>query len=879
MKSNEIREKFLNYFAKHGHTRVPSSSLIPSGDSTLIFTNAGMFQFKNVFLGVDKRDYQRAASSQKCVRAGGKHNDLENVGYTARHHTFFEMLGNFSFGDYFKKDAIRYAWDFLTNECQIPKDRLYVTVFEEDDEAADLWHQQEGVPKDRIFRFGEKDNFWRMGDTGPCGPCSEIFYDHYPEKGKVSSKEEFEKGGEEDRFVEIWNLVFMQFYEEPKGQLSPLPKPSVDTGMGLERLAAVLQGEHNNYNSDLFFDYIEQLEKWTGKKAEAEALVAMRVLADHSRCVSFLIADGVLPSNDGRGYVLRRIIRRAIRFARQISNESLLPRLCQAVIDKMSEAYPELKQKQEVILHTIEGEEERFLKTLDQGTQLLMEEMAKAKAKVLSGEVVFKLYDTYGFPLDLTQLIAREKGFQVDESGFEKQMQAAKERARKTWKGATMDSDQAHLLKMAQKYGATKFVGYENTANTSKVLALSDGKQEISEAQEGQKIYLLADETCFYAESGGQVGDVGTMEGEGFSAIVSDCIKVEDTHFLVVHVEQGVLRTGAEVRMLVQASERRATASNHSATHLLHAALREVLGDHVTQAGSLVDSQRLRFDFTHNHAMSDAEIQRVEMLVNKEISLGRKVEAKEMTYDQAMQSGAMALFGEKYGDQVRVIQMGDFSTELCGGTHVASTSDIRILKIMSEAGVSAGVRRMEAITGDKALDYLLKAESGNRELRKTLGIKESWENYLESSGANQQAVDAVEQLRESLKAQTKKVKALQMEQVDYAQIVSSSPEIGGKKVICFHMDIEDRKLMAEMAQRFLDHCQQPAVVILSGESESNYPLLVAVSKDLSKSLKAGDVLKSLTAVMGGKGGGRPDLAQGALDKIENLAQEAEKILI
>jgi alanyl-tRNA synthetase len=874
MKSHEVRQKFLEYFKKQNHTIVSSSSLIPEGDSTLIFTNAGMFQFKNVFLGVDKRPYSRATSSQKCVRAGGKHNDLENVGYTARHHTFFEMLGNFSFGDYFKKDAIRFAWEFLTKELKIPKEKLYVTVFREDDEAEEIWHKQEGVAKNRIYRFDEKDNFWKMGDTGPCGPCTEIFYDHFPERGESKSKEEFIKGCDEDRFIEIWNLVFMQFYEEPKGTLTPLPKPSVDTGAGLERIVAAMQGTNNNYESDLFSDYIKKLESWAGVdgKKDQDALTAMRVLADHARCTTFLISDGVLPSNEGRGYVLRRILRRAIRYGRKISKDSLLPRLCEEVIMKMGEAFPELRKQRDLVVHTIANEEERFLKTLDQGTQLLQTELDKAKKenqKTLSGPVVFKLYDTYGFPADLTALIAKEQGYSIDEAGFENCMNNAREMARKTWKGSTITSDAAHLLQLAQASGPTQFEGYVTTVNEGKVLKLSDGKTEVKELKKGQSGFVFVDKTCFYAESGGQIGDIGSVEASGVNASVINCTKIDKAHVLQVTVDEGSLKIGNTIKMSVEMSARRQTAANHSATHLLHSALRKVLGTHVTQAGSLVEPDRLRFDFTHNKPLSTAEIEQVETLVNREISMARNVGISNKSYDQAIADGAMALFGEKYDSEVRVIQMGDFSTELCGGTHVENTAQIRLFKIVSETGVSAGVRRMEALTGDGAATYLLKNTRENQNLRRELGIKESWTQYSEKVDSMTEAQTALDKLREQLKAAEKELKAMQLQKIPYADLVKAAKSVNGTKVVTHHLDLDDRKLLTEVAERLRDHLQS-GVVVLTGRSEENYPLLVCVTKDLVSKVNAGNILKNLTTKLGGKGGGRPDFAQGGVNTTTGL---------
>jgi len=757
MKSRDIRQFFIDYFKKNGHQHVPSSSLVPENDATLLFTNAGMNQFKNVFLGLETRDYKRAVTAQKCVRAGGKHNDLENVGHTARHHTFFEMLGNFSFGDYFKKDAIHYAWDLLTRELQIPKERLYVTVFENDDEAAEIWHKQEGVPTDRIYRFGEKDNFWRMGDTGPCGPCSEIFYDHGPEADDPDNPSKM--GGDGDRFVEIWNLVFMQFNEDENGR-HLLPKPSVDTGGGLERWAAALQGRPNNYDTDLFLPIIQKAAQVSGKeyvsdakvlaknKEIRDAVAAMRVLADHSRATAFLIADGVLPSNEGRGYVLRRIMRRAIRYGRTISDDpSIFVQTIQVVISEMGGFYPELKRNRELITTTVTDEISRFLATLDQGTEILNNELvrlANRGQKVISGDVVFRLYDTYGFPVDLTRLMAVEKGFAIDEDGFMKKMEEARQKAKASSKFKALSADAAHLVKLSQealdKFGPTIFLGYTTTRASGIVQLLSNGHEIKPELREGESGIVIFNETPFYAESGGQVGDQGEIRSAGDAEVeVVDCTKQNDVHLHHVRVLSGVLRQGDSCVLQVMESRRRATAANHSATHLLHAALRKVLGTHVTQAGSLVEADRLRFDYTHNKPLTEQEILKIEELVNEEISKQIEVNTAEMEHQAAIEAGALALFGEKYGEKVRVVKMGEFSTELCGGTHVPNTAMIRLFKIVSESGVSAGVRRIEAITGDTALKYLLKNTHENQRARSDAGFQENWIQYLNSEALGKNA--------------------------------------------------------------------------------------------------------------------------------------------
>lgn len=879
MKASQIREKFLNYFEKQQHTRVSSSSLIPENDATLIFANAGMNQFKNTFLGLEKRNYVRATSSQKCVRAGGKHNDLENVGHTARHHTFFEMLGNFSFGDYFKKEAIHFAWEFLTKELGIDKNRLFVTVFLEDDEAADIWHKEIGVPKEKIFRFGEKDNFWRMGDTGPCGPCSEIFFDHDPKKPAPKNEKEFENYSENDRLVEIWNLVFMQYMEEPKGTLTPLPKPSVDTGSGLERLAAVMQNTYINYETDMFLELISSAEQLSGikKDSSTEITAAYRVLSDHARCASFLISDGVLPSNDGRGYVLRRILRRAIRYGRTISKQvSFLPHMAQTVIDQMNSVYPALKQQEKLIITTVKTEEERFLATLDQGTQILDKALAQLKqnsGSILDGPTVFKLYDTYGFPVDLTRLISKEQNIQIDEQGFEKEMNAAKEKARASWKGSALQTDERQLIEISQKIGATQFTGYKQTESHAKILALSDGNQECDKISEGQKAILFTDETCFYAESGGQIGDKGSFSTNDCNGIVLDCTKINSTFVHHIKVIEGDLALIEKIHLKVDRSERRQIMANHSATHLMHSALKKVLGDHITQAGSLVEADRLRFDFTHNQPLSTKEIQKVEDSVNYEINQARSVNSKIMKYDDAIASGVTALFGEKYGDEVRVIDMGEFSKELCGGTHVTNTAQIRMFKLVSESGVSAGVRRVEAITGEVALKYLMQSSRETLEARKKMGAQETWLQYMEQETSTTGAY--IEQQKEQIKALDKEIKKLKISNIDYDKILKQSENIATTRFLYAQMPVDDRKVLTEICERLQDKLN--GIVIIFGEASNHFPLLVNVADNISKSFPAGNLLKRITNITGGKGGGRPQFAQGAADSLEQLEKAMEEV--
>ena len=895
MKSKEIRSQFINYFEKQGHSHVGSSSLVPDGDATLLFTNAGMNQFKNTFLGIEQRDYSRAVSSQKCVRAGGKHNDLENVGRTARHQTFFEMLGNFSFGDYFKKEAIHYAWEFITKDLGIDKDLLYVTVFETDDEAAEIWHKQEGVAKDRIYRFGEKDNFWRMGDTGPCGPCSEIFID-LGDKVGGDPKQNY-MGGDGDRFMEFWNLVFMQYNEDETGKQTPLPKPSVDTGMGLERLSTILQGELSNYHTDLFMalinravnksgvQYLKTLEDLSPDEETKynETNVALRVLADHARAGAFLIADGVLPSNDGRGYVLRRILRRAVRFGKKLSEDSLLPEVVNEVIMQMNDFYPELKQQQKLIEGTIRDEESRFLQTLDQGTHLLNEELMQLKKKgqsVLAGETVFKLYDTYGFPADLTRLMSEEQGLQVDEKGFESKMNEARQKAKASWKGKAISGNAAHLVEFSQaasKPGETEFVGYNTTRNAgSKIVALSDGNASAESLQAGAEGVVVLDKTPFYAEGGGQVGDVGKISTPKGTAEVLDCTKQNDVFLHHVKVTDGVISQGDTAEAQVTDSDRRSTANNHSATHLMHSALREILGDHVQQAGSLVEPERLRFDFTHNKPMTAEQVSQVEAWVNSEISSSYNVTSQVMPQQQALDEGAMDLFGEKYASDVRVVTMGPKSKELCGGTHVENTANIRVFKVVSESGVSSGVRRIEALTGARAAAFLMKNTQENQMAREATGISESWTAYFDSDS---DVAAQVEALKSQIKDLKKEVQKLKGSNVNVESLLGEAKPFSFNgaegKLVLGDIPLDDRKVLGDLSTQLTDKIGS-GVVVLLGQGDKNHPLIVSVSKDLSKQLKAGAILKEIAESLGGKGGGRPDFAQGAVPDRSALDQAFAK---
>jgi alanyl-tRNA synthetase len=851
MKSAEIREAFLSFFEEKGHTRVASSSLIPGNDPTLLFTNAGMNQFKDCFLGLEKRAYTRATTSQKCVRAGGKHNDLENVGYTARHHTFFEMLGNFSFGDYFKRDAIHYAWEFLTgdNWLKLPKDKLWVTVYASDDEAYEIWTKEVGVPEERMVRIGDNkgapyasDNFWAMGDTGPCGPCTEIFFDHGPEiwGGPPGSPEE-----DGDRYIEIWNNVFMQFNRTADGVMHPLPAPSVDTGMGLERISAVLQHVHSNYEIDLFQSLL---------KASAEAIgcanddaPSLKVVADHIRSCSFLIADGVLPSNEGRGYVLRRIIRRACRHGNKLgATGAFFHKIVAALVGEMGEAFPELKQQQAHIERVLKTEEEQFAKTLEQGLRILEQDLSGLSGTVIPGDVVFKLYDTYGFPMDLTGDIARERGLTLDEEGFEREMEKQREMSRAS---SAFGMDYNSLVKVDAD---TDFTGYVCTHGDAKVVALFKEGQAVELLAEGEEGVLVLDRTPFYAESGGQVGDCGFIAAAGLRFDVRDTTKAGGAFLHHGVVDHGALRVGSAVTAQVDATVRQATALNHSATHLLHAALRQVLGDHVQQKGSLVDSQRLRFDFSHFEAIKPEQLKALEDIVNSEIRKNSEVETEETDIDTAKAKGAMALFGEKYGDQVRVLTMGgDFSVELCGGTHVSRTGDIGLFKITSEGGVAAGVRRIEAVTGAAALAYLNGAEE---QLREAAGlVKGSRDNLLDKLSALLERNRQLEKELEQLKA-----KAASAAGDDLA---SSAIDVKGVKVLAARLDGLDGDALLALVDQLKNKLGR-AVILLGSALEGKVTLVAGVTQDLTGQLKAGDLMKQAAAAVGGKGGGRPDMARG-----------------
>ncbi len=847
--SAELRKLFLDYFHDHGHEVVASSPLVPINDSTLLFTNAGMVQFKDVFTGRDPRPYQRAATAQRCVRAGGKHNDLENVGYTARHHTFFEMLGNFSFGNYFKADAIRFAWGFLVGVLKLPPEKLWVTVYETDDKAYQVWADEIKVPRERIARIGDKpggkrfesDNFWAMGDTGPCGPCSEIFYDHGSE---VAGGPPGTPDADGDRYIEIWNLVFMQFDRSADGTLTPLPKPSVDTGMGLERLAAVMQGVHSNYEIDLFQNLIRAAATATGVTDLNSS--SLRVIADHIRATAFLITDGVLPSNEGRGYVLRRIMRRAIRHGYKLGVEgSFFYQLVAPLAVEMGDAYPELRAAQQQVTRVIRQEEERFAETLNHGMKLLEDSISHLVGMVIPGETAFKLYDTYGFPVDLTADIARERGLQIDQAGFERQMEAQRDRARAH---SQFGLRQATSLSVT---GRTEFCGYDRLEEPAVVLALFCDGQAVETLKLGDEGVVILDHTPFYAESGGQVGDTGWLQADTVAFEVRDTQKQGEG--VIAHIgvlTQGQLRQGAKLLAQVDIAKRQATALHHSATHLLHAALRRVLGTHVTQKGSLVDSQRLRFDFSHFEPISTAQLETIERLVNAQIRGNAAVETTIMAPDEAIAAGAMALFGEKYGDRVRVLRMGDFSTELCGGTHVDRVGDIGVLKIVSESGVAAGVRRIEAVTGERALDYITSLQ--DRAYQVAQLVKGDRDNFPDKV---RHLVDRTRQLEKEIEQLKGRLASGQG-----ADLLSQAVEINGIKVLAARLDGVDAKTLREAVDRYKDQLKTAAVVLATVE-DGKVRLVAGVTAAEIGRIKAGELVNMVAQQVGGKGGGRPDLAQ------------------
>jgi alanyl-tRNA synthetase len=854
MTGNEIRARFLKFFAERGHTVVPSSSLVPHNDPTLLFTNAGMNQFKDCFLGAEKRDYVRAVSSQKCVRAGGKHNDLENVGRTARHHTFFEMLGNFSFGDYFKKEAIAFAWDFLTREMAIDKSRLYVSVYTDDDEAADIWHHQEGVPRERIFRF-EEDNFWSMGDTGPCGPCSEIFYDNGPEIGCDSP--DCTVGCDCDRYMEVWNNVFMQFDRQPGGELIPLPKPAVDTGMGLERITTVMQGTLSNYDTDLLRSIIGHIEKLSAKAYgdNPEDDVSMRVMADHSRATAFLIADGVLPSNEGRGYVLRRIMRRAMRHAKMLGfEETVLHQTAVFVLELMAEAYPSEAARKEFVAKVVVNEEERFIQTLDNGLRILQDEVAALKEAgqtLIPGPTVFKLYDTFGFPVDLTADIVEKEGFSLDEAGFEACMAEQRAKAREHWKGSGEEAVSAIYKQLVDQGIKSAFSGYQKLEDQGEILALIGSGKLVEEAVRGESVEVICSSTPCYGEAGGQVGDSGELATADATLRIVDTRKpLNNLPVHVCEVVSGAVKVGATATIRVDAERRQQIVINHTATHLLQAALQRILGDHVKQAGSLVTPERLRFDFTHFSPVSSDELRRVEEEVNRQIRLNNAVSSGEMTADEAKAAGATALFGEKYGDVVRVVSVGDFSMELCGGTHATAAGDIGLFRIVSESGIAAGVRRIEALTGAAALAQVHQQEQSLQRLAELI--------KADPQNVEQRLQRLVEQQKE-LEKTLEQLQARANAELG-GSLLDQVQNVDGIKLLATRIEGSDGKGLRELSDQLRDKLGS-GVLVLAGAQDGKVALLVAVTGDLTGTVKAGELIKPLAAMVGGRGGGRPELAQ------------------
>ncbi|MCI0302391.1 alanine--tRNA ligase [Cronobacter sakazakii] len=845
----EIRQAFLDFFHSKGHQVVASSSLVPNNDPTLLFTNAGMNQFKDVFLGLDKRNYSRATTAQRCVRAGGKHNDLENVGYTARHHTFFEMLGNFSFGDYFKHDAIQYAWELLTGEqwFNLPKDRLWVTVYETDDEAYEIWEKEVGIPRERIIRIGDNkgapyasDNFWQMGDTGPCGPCTEIFYDHGDHiwGGPPGSPEE-----DGDRYIEIWNIVFMQFNRQADGTMEPLPKPSVDTGMGLERIAAVLQHVNSNYEIDLFQKLIKAVANVTG--ATDLTNKSLRVIADHIRSCAFLIADGVIPSNENRGYVLRRIIRRAIRHGNMLgAKNTFFYKLVGPLVDVMGAAGEELKRQQAQVEQVLKTEEEQFARTLERGLALLDEELAKLTGDTLDGETAFRLYDTYGFPVDLTADVCRERNIKVDEAGFEAAMEEQRRRARES---SGFGADYNAMIRVD---GASEFKGYDHTELTAKVTALFVDGKSVEQVTAGQQAVVVLDETPFYAESGGQVGDKGELKGNGFTFTVNDTQKYGQAIGHIGELASGVLKVGEGVKAEVDHARRDRIRLNHSATHLMHAALRQVLGTHVAQKGSLVNDKGLRFDFSHFEAMKPEEIRKVEDLVNAQIRRNLPIETNVMDLEAAKAKGAMALFGEKYEDRVRVLSMGDFSTELCGGIHASRTGDIGLFRIVSESGTAAGVRRIEAVTGEGALSLV---HAQNDRLNELSHLLKS-----DSQTLNDKVRAMVERTRQ-LEKELQQLKEQQAAQ-ESANLSSKAADINGVKLLVSELAGVEPKMLRTMVDDLKNQLGS-SVIVLATVAEGKVSLIAGVSKDVTDRVKAGELVGMIAQQVGGKGGGRPDMAQ------------------
>ena len=851
----DIRRKFIEYFSRNGHQAVASSSLVPADDPTLLFTNAGMNQFKDVFLGSEKRSYTRAVSSQRCVRAGGKHNDLENVGYTARHHTFFEMLGNFSFGDYFKQEAIQFAWSFLTEELKLPKDKLLVTVYAEDDEAFDIWENQIGVPKEKIIRIATSDNFWSMGDTGPCGPCSEIFYDHGEHiwGGPPGTPED-----DGDRFIEIWNLVFMQFNRQADGTMEPLPKPSIDTGMGLERISAIMQHVHSNYEIDLFDNLIKAAATIVG--TEDLSNKSLRVIADHIRSCAFLVCDGVMPSNEGRGYVLRRIIRRAVRHGYQLgASDIFFYKLVEALIKEMGEAYPELKDQKPVIEKVLRVEEEQFSKTLSRGMNILNEALEALEGTVIPGELVFKLYDTYGFPTDLTADVAREHDYTIDEDGFQAAMQAQRKRAQEA---SQFGADYNDTLRVEQE---TAFTGYDNGEQESNVVELICGNDFCEQLTDGQEGVVVLDSTPFYAESGGQVGDTGVLKVANGEFLVTDTQKLGNA-FAHKGIVKGVIQKGDKAAAKIDDTKRTSIRKNHSATHLLHAALREVLGDHVTQKGSLVNAERLRFDFSHFESVTAEQLQTIEQRVNEEIQANHALTTQLMDLDEAKASGAMALFGEKYDEKVRVVSMGPFSTELCGGTHVKQTGDIGLFKIISEGGIASGVRRIEAVSGMGALAFVQQQQAVLQQAASLL--------KTDALGVAEKVAQTQTQQKELEKTVTALKQKLASQQG--ADVLSNIVEINGVKALIAELEGVEAKSLRGMVDDLKNRIGE-GVIVLGVPADGKVSLIAGVTKGLTSKVKAGELINFIAAQVGGKGGGRPDMAQAGGSQPENLSEALQSV--
>ena len=848
--SAELRNKFLTYFEGHGHSIVASSPLVPGNDPTLLFTNAGMVQFKDVFLGTDKRSYTTATTSQRCVRAGGKHNDLENVGYTARHHTFFEMLGNFSFGEYFKEKAIYYAWDFLTNVIGLPVEKLWVTVYSEDDEAADIWLTKIGIDPAKLIRISTNDNFWSMGDIGPCGPCSEIFYDHGPEiaGGPPGSPEE-----DGDRYIEIWNLVFMQYNRDQQGTLNPLPKPSVDTGMGLERLAAILQNVHNNYDIDLFQTLIKSAGGLTGiQDLENKSL---RVIADHIRSCAFLVVDGVLPSNEGRGYVLRRIIRRAARHGHQLGCKTpFFHQLVGTLEQLMGEAYPELTQHRDHVIRVLQKEEERFAETLELGMGILEQAISQLSSNTISGSVIFKLYDTFGFPVDLTADVARERGLKIDLAGFEAEMETQKTRARASSQFGVV-TKQYNL----DGYIATGFLGYEHNSVDAKVIAILQNGISIDTLDNADQSIVVLDQTPFYAESGGQVGDTGSLDIGNVNFQVGDTQKQNDVYLHVGQLTNGQLSVGDSIHAAINAEHRQAVMLNHSSTHLMHEALRQILGEHVQQKGSLVDAEKLRFDFSHYQPLTKNEISQIETWVNDQIRLNVPTSSQLMNMDAAKETGAMALFGEKYGDVVRVLSIGSDSVELCGGTHVQRTGDIGLFKMTLETGTASGVRRIEAVTGRDAVQRFIDSDIKIDKVAQTL------------KSSRDDLVDRIKQLQSNLRVQEKELAALKSKAASQAggDLLSQALDVKGIKVLTAVIEGADAKTLRDTVDQ-LKNKLVAAVVVLASSLDGKVSIIVGVTKSETSQIRAGDVAKLVAEQCGGKGGGRPDMAQAGGTQPENL---------